>query len=760
MKISKKYSWLWMIGVLGLPAYAAEISSPKSNPNKEDAIRTLLSMDIGQLLEVEIETASGIEETLRHAPAAMVVISSEDIRRRGYSSLSDIFADLPGFDTLQVGSPQYVMGYQRGYRTPFMQRTLLMINGVVDNHLWSHAALVSRQYPLSGIKRIEVLYGPTSAVYGANAFLGVINVITEDGKSLKDGEVRASITAQLGSYDSQGVDASVQGRQGQWRYNLSAKAFRSNDAGLDDLAPWGFLTAAQLNDTNTWGSVLGLDNEGVRYGEYLDPAKDWGLLGEVSFRDLTLGVIAWDAREGYGPYYAADRGQPNVYWKHDAQQVYLKHDYAATSQLTIKTQAIYHANRMWGNWIEAVPDSNQNQAAYSYLSISDWNSVNNSRLFKQDYDYKFSEQWRLTGGFKYEDKTLTKAYDLCSYWSGTVCSSGNTNAGPYGLGSGVFHSTDPTAVIAPGTLGSMSEDNLVHTRDVGAYLQVLWNQEHWRWLAGLRYDRNSMYGSTVNPRLSAIYQWSPKTTVKLLYGKAFQEPAPIQLWGGWTGQLENPNLKPEKAENLELIVMHQQQHWLHDISLFTARYRDVIKEEAENAGSRDIWGVEYRGRFSYSNPLFKNAPNLTGYFYYTYTDAVSSITYDQTSATWLEQSSELGDIAPHKINASLDIPFDHRWHLNLRANYVYDRVLYSRNPLREAGKTVDDYAVFNLALGYRQKPFELSFSVKNLLSAAYYYPGGEQAGSGDDFTQRSLGFSNSLIPAEKRSFWLNLRLEL
>ncbi len=258
MKILKKYSWLWMVAALGQPAYASEISKQEA-----DDLGFLLSMGLEQLLEVKIETASGIEETLRDAPAAMVVISSEDIQRRGYSNLSDIFADLPGFDTLQLGSPQYVMAYQRGYRTPFMQRTLLMINGVVDNHLWSHAALISRQYPLSGIKRIEVLYGPTSAVYGGNAFLGVINIITEDGKSLKDGEVRANITAQLGSYNSRGAEASVQGRQGAWRYNLSAKVFRSDDASLDDLAPWGFLTAAQLNDANTWGAVLGLDNEGV-----------------------------------------------------------------------------------------------------------------------------------------------------------------------------------------------------------------------------------------------------------------------------------------------------------------------------------------------------------------------------------------------------------------------------------------------------------------------------------------------------------------
>ena len=63
-----------------------------------------------------------------------------------------------------------------------------MVNGKVDNHLWSHMANFSRQYPVMNIERVEVLYGPASAVYGPNAFLGVVNIITKNGMDLEDGE--------------------------------------------------------------------------------------------------------------------------------------------------------------------------------------------------------------------------------------------------------------------------------------------------------------------------------------------------------------------------------------------------------------------------------------------------------------------------------------------------------------------------------------------------------------------------------------------
>ncbi len=715
--------------------------------------RSLLKMNLAELLDVEIKSASGIEESLRDAPAAILVISAKDIKRRGYTSLDQIFADLPGFDSINAGGTQHLIAYQRGYRTPFMQRTLFMINGITDNHLWTHGSVMSRQYPLSGIERIEVLYGPTSAVYGPNAFLGIVNIITKNAKALKNKQHQGEINLELGSYQSRGIDASVQGRQDDWHYHFSAKGFVSDEASEDDYAPWGFLGGNWLENRDVWGAVLDESHEGVSYGEFHDPTEDWGVLGEVGFKDLKLGLIAWQSNEGYGPYYSADHAQPNAFWRHSSLQAYLQHDWDASEQLNIKTLALHRQNQLWGEWLEASVDGDNEQ--YSYLSQSDWNSQSDSWLFKQDYDYQLSERWRFTGGIKYEKKTLTKAYDLCSYWTGAYCSTDTGDTGAYGQGAGIFHSTDPVMTVAPGTLANVPEDNLAHTRDIGVYVQALWQYKDWHLASGLRYDRNSMYGSTINPRLSAIYRWSNKTTFKLLYGEAFQEPSPLQLWGGWIGRAGNPDLQPENAKNLEFIWLYQGEHWLHDVSLFSARYSNVIKEEAENAGDRHVWGLEYRGHFAYPN-FIDNAPDINGYIYYSYTRSQSSIHYDHDNAQWLEGEANLGDIAPHKINLGLEIPFNRHWHAYLRANYVSKRELYLRNPLRNQGRKADAYAVFHLALGYQKKPWGLSFRINNLFNNEYYQPGVEQADSGDDFSQRALGFRNSLIPQPKRSYWLRL----
>ncbi len=70
------------------------------------------------------------------------------------------------------------------------------------------------------------------------------------------------------------------------------------------------------------------------------------------------------------------------------------------------------------------------------------------------------------------------------------------------------------------------------------------------------------------------------------------------------------------------------------MSLFTARYDDVIKEEAENAGKRSTIGLEYRGKFQYAN-FIDGASDITGNIYYTYTKSKSSVSYDHALNLWV-----------------------------------------------------------------------------------------------------------------------------
>lgn len=751
----------------------------------------LLNLSLEELLNITVSSASGVEETLRGAPAAMVIITSTDIKQRGYTSIDEIMLDLPGFDSTVTNGNGGVITYQRGYRTPLTQRTLMLVNGIVDNHLWYHEATLSKNYPLSNIDRIEVIYGPAGAVYGPNAFLGIINLITLDAKNTHPNDDFFKVNIQSGSYDSQSVDLTAGGNNSDFSYNVSAKYYKSDEPGIEDLSYWGFVSDDLLSNRDIWGPVIydtalanncqadgcphSINNN--QLGSYHDPQKEWGVLADVSIKDFTLGIIKWDMRHGWGPQYPHDRAQPGAEWYRNSQQYYLKHKKAINDKLHINTLLLSRVSGNGGYWVEAFPESDalSGPDVLSILTISDWRTHNKSLLFKQDYEYDYNDTLKISGGIKLENKELTKAYDACSYYAGAFCSSGT----PETEGDGVALSTDNTINIQPGTLSRMPDENLEKITDRGAYAQATWNINHWRINTGIRYDKNSLYGSSVNPRASAIYYLSDKSTVKLLFGTAFQEPAPIQLWGGWSGRSANPNLTPEKAENLELIYMYQQENWLHDLSLFTARYDNVIKEEADNAGKRSTIGFEYRGKFQFAN-FIDGSSNITGNIYYTYTKSKSSVSYDHTLDLWVgngiencqtiaennsliynpcdDMNAELGDISPHKINIGINIPIDELLNVNVKANWVASKPLYLRNALRAKNTKNDAYLTVDANIIYQFAPIQIALKVKNLFDESYYHSGAEAAASGDDFEHRSQGWANSLIPQTGRNFMVTVSL--
>jgi len=751
----------------------------------------LNNISLEDLLNLTVSLTSGVEESYRDSPAAIVILTEQDIKQRGYTSFDEIVLDLPGFDTSTTNGNGSVTTYQRGYRTPFTQRTLLLVNGIVDNHLWTHEATLTKTYPLSNIKRIEVLYGPVGAIYGPNAFLGIINITTKSAQALGSGKQQASINIQTGSFNTKSVDLTFSGNNKTFSYSLSAKHFSSDEPDIEDYAPWGFLNKEILNSRDIWGPVVfdeklsaNCDGTGCPhsthnqpYGQFHDRTKDWGLLADITLNNVELGAIMWQMSEGYGPYYPSDRAQPGSFWNRSSKQFYLRHKDQLFEDLTIKTLALWRESRIWGGWAEAVPISPQlsGSNAGSWVSISDWNSISHSWLFKQDYEFELNENWLLSGGIKFENKELTQAYDVCSYWADSFCSSANELT----AGNGIANSNDTFINIQPGTLPKMPAQNLADTTDQGLYAQAIWSLDAWRLTAGIRYDDNNIYGSTVNPRSSAVYNINESSTIKLIYGTAFQEPAPMQLWGGWSGRAANPNLKPEETQNLELIYMFQQDNWLHDVSFFMAEYENVIKEEAENAGKRNTIGLEYRGRFQLPN--FFNDKKITGNLYYSYTKTQSSVTYDHEIGLWVgkgisdcnqikqnynltynpcsDMDVNLGDIAPHKISFAINIPINEQWNANFRGNWLSAKKLYVRNPLRAKDRENDAFAVFDFNLIYDLSRFSISFKVRNLFNETYYHSGVEGAESGDDFSQRSIGWRNSLIPQPKRHFMLMFKMQ-
>lgn len=359
-----------------------------------------------------------------------------------------------------------------------------------------------------------------------------------------------------------------------------------------------------------------------------------------------------------------------------------------------------------------------------------------------------TDEFQVSAGWKYEHRDLTKLYVLCNYWLDETCYLEN--------GAGVVPSDEISSEnplgLPPGLDESfISEDNVNHATDYGAYVQGVWDRGSTRLNAGIRLDDNSDYGPVWNPRAALMVNPNARVTYKLAYGESFQEPSPKDLFGGWNGRLSNMDLVPEKARNLEFIFIHQGDWLMQDTSMYLAEYENAIAG-AKNVGDREVFGIEYRARFRIPN-WFENAADISGEFNYTYTDSISDQQFNNALGIWETSRGETGDIAPHKAYFNLNVPFMGRWNANIGAKYVSERELFSQNPLRADSnpdrvdsRKAEAFTTVDANLRYEGDRYEFGFRVENIFEEDYLLPGVESASSGDNFESDFDGFQNSLIP--------------
>ena len=138
-----------------------------------------------QLQSNTITSVSKKVEKLELAPATIQIITAEEIKNRGYQNIENLLNDIPGFDVSRTNGSVGTTFYQRGYRSAnTTDKTMILVDGVEDNEMFTQFGYLGKHLPVQLVKRVEIIYGPASSLYGANAFCGVINIITKDPNDL------------------------------------------------------------------------------------------------------------------------------------------------------------------------------------------------------------------------------------------------------------------------------------------------------------------------------------------------------------------------------------------------------------------------------------------------------------------------------------------------------------------------------------------------------------------------------------------------
>ncbi|MEK6802661.1 MAG: TonB-dependent receptor [Nitrospirota bacterium] len=209
-----------------------------SVPERPELAPVARSEELELLKEEEtVSIASRYEQPISQAPSNVYVVTDEDIRQSGATDLPTVLRRVPGLEVMQMTGGDFNVS-ARGGNQPFANKMLVMVDGrsiyldVQGNVFWKSIPIT-----LPEIKRIEVLKGPASAVYGFNAFDGVINIITKSPEEMKGTTLQFG-GGELGTISSAAVHAGTVGKFGyrlsigrdqtqQWR-DRDALGFRSN----------------------------------------------------------------------------------------------------------------------------------------------------------------------------------------------------------------------------------------------------------------------------------------------------------------------------------------------------------------------------------------------------------------------------------------------------------------------------------------------------------------------------------------------------
>jgi iron complex outermembrane receptor protein len=187
---------------------------------KVDQLAELKRLSVDELLNVEITSVSRREEGLRDAPAAVAVVTSEDLRRSGATSMPEALRMVPGLHVARENSNSWVVS-ARGFSSVTSEKLLVLSDTrSVYTPLFSGVKWDAQDYLLEDVERIEVIRGPGAALWGSNAVNGVVNITTRSARdthgdflALGAGTFdRYSLGARHGAETAGGVHYRVFGR--------------------------------------------------------------------------------------------------------------------------------------------------------------------------------------------------------------------------------------------------------------------------------------------------------------------------------------------------------------------------------------------------------------------------------------------------------------------------------------------------------------------------------------------------------------------
>lgn len=533
--------------------------------NSEQAVDDL---DLVKLLNVQVSTATKTSESMDEAPAVITVVTRDDIHRWGYRNVGEVLSHCVGFFSVDdhilpnagVRGMTGGLGAESGVIKVMIDGRSVAYRTTSGN--WLGAELI----PLESIQQIEIIRGPASALYGADAFLGVVNIITESPDDARPVRARG-FAGFSGSNPGGQVDIVGTARAGRFDFLIGAVGEYADRSGLEMPSE-----SPAPNIPEYAGDRLTADNL---------KRRSLGMQLRVGYRVPETGHLIASAylsgfkRGGdFAPWAQLTNGETDdgrrVGTVISQGQLRLNLDglLHATKSLDLSVQSTYFQGGILpADRIELGSDLWYAKRDTSYKGVD---SVFEARLFP-------TKRFNIIAGVEsvYDRERLLPPERISRVTNEPV---GSTARG--------------------GRLGFLNLGTFVSSN-----LSLI---DQWLKLTGgIRYDNHSTYGSQLSGRVGATSRWSKAIVMKLLYGNAFKAPSPYLLHAAPLGPGDvrgNENLKPQKLQTVEYQLSFKPStffgatsgvsySWLRDKAEFSPQ---GINQVARNAASQKTFTWETR----------------------------------------------------------------------------------------------------------------------------------------------------------------------
>lgn len=693
------------------------------------SIAELFNLTLEELMNMDVVTASKYVEPLQQTPATVFVLTYQELVNRGYTMLSEVLNDIPGYDIAAAYGNLTQLAYARGNRTgSYNERTMLMIDGIESNILYAQNMNISSDFPLTAIDRIEIIYGPASAIYGPNVFSGVINVITKSASDLKNNTNRVFIQNGIGTDNTQFAEITYLAKYNPVELSVTYRRYKSDM--FDMTGRPGYFDEKLFGNPRLWGPYA------EYYPEFDNRVDDNALISRIKIKNIELGYNHLLTKHGNGSEYTYDKTMPTTNWKFGRDIFFLKYNNNFSDDLSISFLATYQKGG-------SLPDNVWSQGWNSY---DDWDSLRTVELLTwkyisrkwsifQDFEYRPSKHWIINGGIKYSSAEYQKSYEF-GRSDQTIWLPGEDWTAP--------------DVLFPYPIGSaVTPGNTFIDTEFGGFVQgkVLVMDNKISLLAGVRYDNNKIYGEIFSPRIGATYKVNNYLNLKTSYGTGFQSPAPRNLYGSWGGLEVNEDLEPDRIQSIDLNVSTHFNNFGAIVTFFGNKITNSILQ-GENLPTKKIFGLECKLNYILvrTSEYFSNSR-----IHLNYSFVKARYTKERTNATTGRSSEKIGDIAPHKLNLIACTDILEHLHFNIRMNYVAERPTVISNPVEKVDAFFITHLNFQLINLFDDK-LRVFFNINNLFDVEYYHPGMDAANGGEDLSSPSDGWYSSRLPQPGRSF--------